>query len=57
MFQMLIRRSSAERYVSPSELNESELMWYACPLAKVRFSVAVATDCTWLGLGLGLGLA
>jgi len=51
MFKMLIRRSSAERYVSPSELNESELMWYACPLAKVRFSVAVATDCTWLGLG------
>jgi hypothetical protein len=32
-FQRLIRRSSALMYVSPSELTETELMWYACALA------------------------
>ena len=26
-FQMWMRRSSADRYVSPSALNDSELMW------------------------------
>mmetsp|Transcript_41 Transcript_41/g.141 ORF Transcript_41/g.141 Transcript_41/m.141 type:complete len:216 (-) Transcript_41:77-724(-) len=34
------RRSSAERYVSPSELTEMELTWYACALAYVRRGVA-----------------
>ena len=35
-FQRLIRRSSAEIKVSPSELSEIEFMWYACPFANTR---------------------
>jgi len=33
--QRLIRRSSAERYVSWSELTLMELMWYVCALANI----------------------
>uniref|UniRef100_A0A6B0TZD3 Uncharacterized protein n=1 Tax=Ixodes ricinus TaxID=34613 RepID=A0A6B0TZD3_IXORI len=36
----LIRRSSADRYVSWSLLTEMELMWYVCALAKMRRGVA-----------------
>ena len=43
-FHKFIRKSSAERYVSPSGLNDKELMWYVCPLEKVRFKLAVAID-------------
>lgn len=30
IFHRLIRKSSADRYVSPSEFGDIELMWYAC---------------------------
>jgi len=45
-FQRLTRRSSALMYVSPSELIEIELMWYACALAYTLRGTA-ATIVSW----------
>eukprot|EP01139_Manchomonas_bermudensis_P010370 Amastigsp_a340305_166.p3 type:complete len:161 gc:universal Amastigsp_a340305_166:966-484(-) len=42
-FHKLIRRSSAEMNVSPSEFTEIELMWYACAFANTRRGVAATT--------------
>jgi hypothetical protein len=39
----LTRRSSAEMYVSQSELSEMLLMWYACALEYTRRRRAVST--------------
>ena len=38
-FQTLMRRSSADRKVSPSLLGEIELMWYVCALANTFFTL------------------
>lgn len=45
-FHRLTRRSSALMYVSPSELIEIELMWYACALAYTLRGTA-ATIVSW----------
>lgn len=45
-FHRLIRKSSADMYVSWSELTEIELMWYACALAyTLRGTAAVMESC------------
>lgn len=40
MYHKLMRKSSADMYVSPSLFVEMELTWYACALAYVRRGVA-----------------
>lgn len=46
-FHRLIRRSSAETYVSWSELTEIEWMWYACAFAYTfRGTAAMMLSCT-----------
>jgi hypothetical protein len=45
-FHRFILRSSADMYVSPSELREIELIWYACALA-YTFRGTAATILSW----------
>ena len=46
-----MRKSSADRYVIPSWLKSSELMWYVCPFGNVRLRLALATFCTGRSVG------
>lgn len=49
--QRLMRRSSADRNVAPSEHAATELMWYACALPYTRRGVAIVALSPTVTLG------